>query len=85
MVLVSARDTNGAAFVRDQLSAEVSGCWLSAETPFRLPPSTGARINGDTLSPLRFYKTPSLLTACLKTVEYRLCSGGFYIEHNIRR
>lgn len=38
IVLLSAIETNGAAFVQDQLSAEVSGCWLSGETPFSLTP-----------------------------------------------
>lgn len=38
MVLVHGVETNGAAFVQDQLSAEVSGCWLSGAVPFRLTP-----------------------------------------------
>lgn len=29
MVLIHGIETHGAAFVQDQLSAEVSGCWLS--------------------------------------------------------
>lgn len=39
IVLLSAIETSGAAFVGDRLSAEVSGCWLSGETPFSLTPS----------------------------------------------
>lgn len=38
MVLIHGLETNGAAFVQDQLSAEVSGCWLSGAVPFRLTP-----------------------------------------------
>lgn len=38
IVLLSAIETYGAAFVQDHLSAEVSGCWLSGETPFSLTP-----------------------------------------------
>lgn len=38
MVLFNGIETNGEAFVQDQLSAEVSGCWLSGAMPFRLTP-----------------------------------------------
>lgn len=66
MVLIHGVETNGAAFVRDQLCAEVSGCWLSGAVPFRLTPlslpETQTKAKGSVTS--SFWKKKMLFT-CL--------------------
>lgn len=79
MVLLSGIETNGAAFVQDQLSAEVSGCWLSGEMPFKLTPLSlnDNRQKLHFLSSLRFVKFCLYLVnfTCFKTIEHHFRFG----------